>query len=63
MTATNPLAPSKALPRRACRSRRGKVPLDPFKRSYLVQITGDLRQARSGGGGPMSRCQTRPSSN
>jgi hypothetical protein len=30
-------------------------------RFYLVQTTGAFRQAR--GGGPISRCQTRPSSN
>ena len=30
---------------------------------YLVQTTGDFRQTPGRGGGPMSRCQTRPSSN
>jgi len=40
----------------------GDVSLDQTEPNYLLQTTGAFRQA-PGGGGPMSRCQTLPSSN
>ena len=48
--------------RRVPKSAPGDISLDQVPTSYLLQTTGAFRQA-PGGGGPMSRCQTLPSSN
>jgi hypothetical protein len=53
----------KSASRRKQQERRDDVPLDRLETSYLLQTTGALRQPAGGGGGPMSRCQTLPSSN
>jgi hypothetical protein len=48
-------------PGAAVASARTMCHLIRLKTSYLLQTTGALRQTP--GGGPKSRCQTRPSSN